>query len=98
MTLGGAAPPSGLTCPLARRFHRSQTPQSRGRAPVRPTTHEDTIAWEARCRHSGVACSIPAGGHGMLTMVLAPVDRSRSGGSEEKSNPLRIANARSADQ
>ena len=27
----------------------------------------------------------------MLTMVLAPVDRSRSAGSEEMSNPLRIA-------
>ena len=33
----------------------------------------------------------------MLTMVLAPVDRSLSPGSEEMSNPLRIANARSAE-
>ena len=30
----------------------------------------------------------------MLTVVLAPVDRSRSAGSEEMSNPLRIASSR----
>ena len=66
------------------------------RSPFR-LPRRNAIASDARYRHSGVACSIPAGGHGMLTMVLAPVDRSLSPGSEEMSNPLRIANARSAE-
>ena len=33
----------------------------------------------------------------MLTVVLAPVDRSRSAGSEEMSNPLRIASSKWAE-
>ena len=53
----------------------------------------NAIASDARCCHSGVACSIPAGGHGIWTIVLAPVDRSRSAGSDYMSNPLRIAKA-----
>ena len=40
---------------------------------------------------------ITAGRHGMLTVVLAPVDRSRSAGSEEMSNPLRIASSKWAE-
>ena len=33
----------------------------------------------------------------MLTVVLAPVDRSRSAGSEEMSNPFRIASSKWAE-
>ena len=57
----------------------------------------NAIASDARCRHSGVACFILAGGHYIRTIVLAPPDRSRSAGSNDMSNPLRMAKAKLAD-
>ena len=57
----------------------------------------NAMASEARCRHSGVACSSLAGGQRIWTVVLAPVDKSQSAGSDEISNPLSMANAKSAE-
>ena len=55
------------------------------------------MASDACCRHSGVACFSPAGGQGIWTVVLAPVDKSRSGGRDEISKSLSMANARKAE-